>query len=115
MWFTFCRDISLESEVIGMNDEVIEIPMNDGLVRAEDVARGLADIGAISSGDLMIKIGKLRDIRAGSYPPQEALESMSKFVDDALFAIVTALAVVELTARSDGQTRNISVNLIEQS
>lgn len=97
-----------------MKEEQINVHTRDGKFGVEDFKAVLDEIGAPSTGSLLAKIDELRKERAGEYStPQEATQALVSFMDSALDEVVVSLVAIELAAKSDGQKRSVTVNLIE--
>ncbi|AMJ43663.1 hypothetical protein [Corynebacterium stationis] len=97
-----------------MKEEQINVHARDGKFGVEEFKTVLDELGTPITGSLYAKIDELRKERAGKYStPQEAVSALVSFMDSALSEVVTSLVAIELAAKSDGQKRSVTVNLIE--
>lgn len=97
-----------------MKEEEIDLHSRDGLFSAEDFSNVLNKVGASTTGSLFTKLGELREKRAGMYESTEdAIDAVVTFLDAALQEIVVSIAAVEVAAKSDGEPRHFTINLIE--
>lgn len=97
-----------------MMEESIDIPTRNGEVMREDVVRLFEQLGAPQAASLLARLTKLQEEVQGSYPVEEAVPALFSYVDKALREVVTSLSVLELAIKSDGQPRDVTVNLIEE-
>lgn len=95
-------------------EESIDIPVQNGRVKLEDVISFLEQLGASRSASLHARLTELREEMEGTHAVEEAIPALFAYVDRALSEVVVTLAGLELAAKSDGQPRDVTVNLVEE-
>lgn len=96
-----------------MDKEVYEVPSHNGKISTDDLADLLEKLGGVTSSSLAKKLKALQDQRSGSYSPEEAIGELFRYVDRALAEVVSSLFVLEMNLKSDGEPRDVLINLVD--